>query len=197
MSTPPQEQIERETRYAGKLFSVDVLSWRGADGKKISREIVRHPGAVLIVPMLDDDRVVMIRNRRVAVNDTLWEFPAGTAEPHEDPQRTAARELVEEAGYGASRIELLGTFYTSPGFSNELMRVYLAGDLTQVGQNLQPYEDIDVQVMPLARVRAMAAAGELVDGKSIAALFLLEQRLKREKTGAGGAGRNRRRRGSA
>lgn len=178
MTTPAQNQLERETKFTGKIFSVDVVRWKDDAGRLIERAMIQHRGAVLIVPMLDAENVVMIRNRRLAVNETLWEFPAGTAEQNEEPQKTAEREVIEETGYRAGKIELIGEFYTSPGFTNELMRVYLAADLTEVGQNLEPHEEIEVQVMPLARVREMAASGELRDGKSIAALFLVQERLK-------------------
>lgn len=174
MTIPRQEHITRETKYTGKLFSVDVVSWKAKNDTTLSREVVRHPGAVLIVPMLNDETVVMIRNRRVAVNETLWEFPAGTAEASENAKVTAEREIIEETGYRAERMDLLGEFYTSPGFTNERMRVFTATNLTHVGQKLEPYEDIEVKTVALAKARRMAASGELRDGKSIAALLLLD-----------------------
>lgn len=181
---------ECETVFNGRLFSVDVVRWRDEDGKTIEREVVRHPGAVLIVPVLDDGRVVMIRNRRVAVGEQLWEFPAGTAEADEEPARTAAREVEEETGYRAAGVQPIGRFYTSPGFCDELMHVFIARGLEHVGQNLERHEEIEVQAMPMEAVRTMACDGVLRDGKSIAALYLIDAAAKKG-TGvfSGGAAR--------
>src|SRR5882757_5299419 len=97
--------------------------------KTKTREIVRHPGACVIVPLLDDGRVCLIRNWRVAVNETLIELPAGTLEPPEPPEKTADRELIEETGYRAKKIEFLHAFFLSPGILDEKMHLYLASGL--------------------------------------------------------------------
>ena len=123
--------------HRGRVFSVEVLELRDRDGRIIERDIVRHPGAVLVVPLLPGDRLVMIRNFRVAVQKELWEFPAGKLESGEPPIQAAGRELEEETGYLATRIERLGDFYTSPGFADELMHVFLADGLKKVGQRLK------------------------------------------------------------
>jgi ADP-ribose pyrophosphatase len=153
------------------LLAVEVLS-RGV----VSREVVRHPGAVLIVPRLDGDRLALVRNYRVAVMQRLWELPAGTLEPGEPPEIAAARELEEETGYRAARIEHLGDFYTSPGFCDELMRVYTAEKLEFVGQRLEPHEDIEVGVVTVDEALAMIDDGRIIDGKTIAALYLWMRR---------------------
>lgn len=157
--------------YKGRLFDVEVVS-RGA----VTREVVRHPGAVLIVPRLDGDRLVLVRNYRVAVNARLLELPAGTLEAGETPAAAAARELEEETGYRADRIEHLVDFYTSPGFCDELMRVFTADDLAFVGQRLEPHEDIEVDVVTTADALAMIDDGRIIDGKTIAALYLWARR---------------------
>lgn len=161
-----------ETAFDGRLFKVEVLQVHDRHGREQRREVVRHPGAVLVVPVLDATRVVMIRNHRVAVAERLWEFPAGKLERGEDPAHAAARELEEETGYRAGRIRKLGEFFTSPGFTDELMRVFAAEDLTHVGQRLELDEDIDVEAVDLAQVSAMIRDGRLRDGKSIAGLFM-------------------------
>jgi ADP-ribose pyrophosphatase len=163
-----------ETVHEGSLFKVEALSWTDERGRSIRREVVRHPGAVVIVPILDADHVVMIRNYRIAVDDRLWEFPAGKLEPGENPDVAAVRELEEETGYTAKSIRKLGAFYTSPGFADELMHAYVAENLTHVGQRLEAGEDIHVQVIPLSKALDMAGGGAdgLRDGKSIAALLM-------------------------
>lgn len=161
-----------ETIHEGSLFNVEVLTWTDDHGRAVRREVVRHPGAVVIVPVLDADHLVMIRNDRVAVDERLWEFPAGKLEKAENPEHAAVRELEEETGYSSKRLRKIGEFYTSPGFANELMHAFVAEDLVHVGQRLEAGEDIDVQVISRRDALAMARDGRLRDGKTIAALLL-------------------------
>ncbi len=104
------DEITVHRAYEGRLFTVEVLGTA-----PLSREVVRHPGAVLIVPRLEGDRLALVRNYRVAVGRRLWELPAGALEPGEAPEAAAGRELEEETGYRAANIAHLGDFYTSPG----------------------------------------------------------------------------------
>ncbi|MHC5024868.1 MAG: NUDIX hydrolase [Planctomycetota bacterium] len=166
--------MQVKTTHAGRLFRVEVLSWTDEDGRVVSREVVRHPGAVLIVPVLDDSRLVMIRNRRIAVGEWLWEFPAGTLEAGEDPQQAASRELEEETGYRAASWQGLGEFFTSPGIADERIRAYLARDLTPGEPRPDPGESIEIRVIDRVEVQQMVRDGRLCDGKTIAALHLLE-----------------------
>lgn len=160
--------------HAGPIFTVERREYTASDGRSgpIVRDIVRHPGAVAVVPVLDDGRLVLIRNFRIAVDQWLWELCAGKLEPGEDPGAAAGRELEEETGHAAGRIEKLGEFYTSPGFADELMRVYLARELRPVPRRLQPDERIEVDAVEPHRVLRMVESGEIRDGKSIAGLFL-------------------------
>jgi len=139
-------------------------------GRTIQRDVVVHPGAVVILPLLDGDRIVMIRNHRYSVDEELWELPAGTAEPDEPPIETARRELEEETGYRAERMTPLAEFYASPGVMTELMRAYVAEGLSEGETRLEPDERIKVEVVTLARAREMLAQRELRDGKTIAVL---------------------------
>ncbi|MGP1310114.1 MAG: NUDIX hydrolase [Phycisphaerales bacterium] len=140
-----------------------------------TRQFVRHPGAVVIVPVLDDGRLVLIRSYRAAVNETIFEFPAGTLEPGEPPATTAGRELIEETGYEARTIVPLGEFLTSPGLSDERMHAFAATGLTHVGQDLEDNEDIEVVPTPADEVFAMLRDGRLVDAKSMLALLLAQR----------------------
>jgi ADP-ribose pyrophosphatase len=143
--------------------------------------MVAHPGAVAIVPLLAPDQVVLIRNYRFTVDQELLELPAGTLEPPEPPIVCAARELEEETGYLAGRLEPLCEFYTSPGFTNERMHVFVATDLKPGAQKLEASEQIRVEVLPLAEALEATADGRIVDAKTIAALHVLGYRKGRER----------------
>lgn len=162
---------EVETTHRGRLFSVEVHRQSLPDGGEVVREIVRHPGAVLIVPVLPNGDLVMIRNYRIAPDERLWEFPAGKLEPDEEPRDAALRELKEETGYEAGRIRAMCEFFTSPGFADELMRVFVAENLRQNEQRLEPGEDIEVEVITHEEAISMALDGRMRDGKTIAALL--------------------------
>ncbi len=136
------------------------------------RKFVRHPGAVVIVPILDDGRIVLIRSFRASVNRVIYELPAGTLEADEEPALTADRELIEETGYEASLIRPLGSFLTSPGLSDELMHAFAASGLTHVGQSLEDNEDIEVEPVSADEAFAMLDDGRLSDAKSMLALLL-------------------------
>ena len=124
------------------------------------------------MPILDDGRVCLLRNYRVAVDETLIELPAGTLEPGEDPAEAARRELAEETGYRAGEIEFLAEFFTSPGLLDERMYLYLATSLTPGPMALEPGEDIEPLVCAFDEALAMARDGRIRDGKTIAALLL-------------------------
>jgi len=152
------------------LFSVEHRVCTTPDGARVERDVVVHPGAVVILPVLADGRVVMIRNYRFSIEKRLLELPAGTREPGESPIETAGRELEEETGYRAARIEPLIEFYTSPGVMTERMFAFTATELSEVGQRLTDTERIDVEVLDPARVRERLLSGAIEDGKTIATL---------------------------
>lgn len=167
-----ESKVHRTTLLTARIFSVDHIRLKGPDGRMIERDIVVHPGAAVIVPVLGDGRIVMIRNVRPAVGKRLLELPAGTLEPNEPPRTTAARELIEETGYKARRLRVLGGFFMSPGILTERMHAFLATELTLVGQDLQDSEDIRVWPVEADRLRKMLTAGKLEDAKTIAALAI-------------------------
>lgn len=179
--------LERIVTHTGRVFRVESLLVRDGQGSALRRDVVRHPGAVTVIGELADGRLVMIRNWRVAVSRRLLEFCAGKLEPGEDPAHAARRELEEECGYAAGSLESLGTFYTSPGFADELMHVYLARDLTSVPRRLEPGETIDVELVQPEALPDLIRGGDLVDGKTIVAWALLQAR----RGAAGGGGRQR------
>lgn len=159
--------------HSGPVFSVERLEFV-FPGSHVVKDVVRHPGAVAVIGELDDHRLVLIRNERVAVEEALLEFCAGKLEPGEEPSQAALREFEEETGYTAASVRPLGRFYTSPGFADELMHVFLATNLTLVQQRLEPGESIEVELLEPSAVRRAITSGELKDGKSIAAFQLWE-----------------------
>ncbi|MGP1347827.1 MAG: NUDIX hydrolase [Phycisphaerales bacterium] len=170
---------ERETIHAGKKFAFERLWTAGSDGGLVERLVVRHPGAVCVLGLLGsgaDREVVLIRNDRPAVGDVLWELPAGTIDAGEDPIVTAGRELEEESGYRAESIEPMGSFFTTPGMTDEVMHAFVATGLRRVGQRLEPDERIEVHAVRFSRAMEMVDAGEIRDGKSMLTLLLAERR---------------------
>lgn len=171
-----REPVDVRTTHRGRLLTVEVLSWTDEQGRAVEREVVHHPGAVVIVPWLEDGRLVLISNERVAAGGRLLELPAGTLEPGEAPRDAAARELAEETGYRPGRIEPLVDFFTTPGFCDELIQVFQASDLESVGQHLDPGERIEVQLVTRGEALAMIDDGRIRDGKTIAAILLSDRR---------------------
>jgi len=167
----PDTLVGARRVYHGARFDVHEVAVPGADGPPAYKQVVAHPGAVVILPFVDRRNIVMIKNRRFAVDDTLWELPAGTLEPDEIPRDCAARELAEETGYEAATITKLTDFYTSPGICTEMMYAFVAGQLSHVGQHLDGGEQITVEVVPLDRTMQMVETGQVRDGKTIATLL--------------------------
>ncbi len=167
-----------ELLFDGKVAKGYRVGVRMPDGRVVQRDLIHYEGAAVVLPVRDDGRIVLIRNYRFAVDEQLWELPAGMLEPGEDPAECAARELAEETGYTAGRIEKLGAFFTGPGTTDELMHAYLATGLTDGRQNLETYEQISVEVRSEDQVRRMVAGGEIHDGKTIATLGLYWLRRK-------------------
>lgn len=140
----------------------------------LSRYVIRHHGAVGILPILPDGRIVMIRNYRVTVNEWLLEIPAGTMVPGESPERTAHRELEEETGYTAGRMVRLTEFLPSPGISDERMTLYLAGDLVPGRARPEADEKLEVAILTQDEALAALASGAVRDAKTMIALLWLE-----------------------
>jgi len=167
----PAEVSSAPIVHEGVRFNVHRLSVPGSDGASHAKDIVAHPGSVVILPIVDDERVVLIENHRVAVGEALWELPAGTLEPGEDPAACAEREIIEETGYRAARLKPLLTLLTSPGMSTEQMHGFVATGLEQVGQRLDASERITPHVVPWSETMQMLRAGRITDAKTIATLL--------------------------
>jgi ADP-ribose pyrophosphatase len=157
-----------------RRFTVVRHHTPGSDGRDHVKDTVQHPGAVAILPLLDGDRVCLIRNFRVAVGKSLIELPAGTLEPGEDPAVTAERELIEETGYRAARIEKLREFTMSPGILNERMYLFLARDLTPGPTALEAGEQIEPLVTTWSDAMRMVMDGTIEDAKTLVGLLHYE-----------------------
>jgi ADP-ribose pyrophosphatase len=167
-----------ETLLDAKRFRVVKHSVLRPTGETASVSYVVHPGSVAILPLVDDDHLCLIRNRRLTVGQTLIEVPAGTREPGELPLETARRELEEETGYRAAKWEELVQFYASPGILSERMHIYVARDLTPGEPRREANEEIENLVLSWDEALAMIDRGEIVDGKTIVALLLVDRSRK-------------------
>lgn len=179
MATPEMEAPEllsSEEIYRGRIFDVTVDTVREG-GQTYKREIVHHPGSAAIVAVFDDMTVALVRQYRHAVVRYLLEIPAGTLASPERPEEGAARELEEELGVTAARLEKLSEFFVSPGFVEEKMWVYLATDLTETAQRLEEDEMLEIVRVPFTRALEMAVSGEIEDAKTIIGLMIAASRL--------------------
>jgi ADP-ribose pyrophosphatase len=177
--------IDKQVLYTGRKLRFEVHHLEDDLGHQLSKEVVVHPGAVVILALLDEERIVLIRNRRHAVGQVLVELPAGTLEKGEMPMNAAGRELLEETGYLARRLKPLLSFYPSPGVLSEKMYVFTAHDLLPGRQDLAAGEEIDVVPTRLAEAITMIRTGEIQDGKTIATLLAYDRFFRNPPTPAG------------
>ena len=159
----------------GAQFEMVTETVELPNGHRVALDLVRHPGAAAVVPFLDDERVLLIRQHRHATGGALLEIPAGKLDPGESPETCAARELEEETGYRTGRLERLGSIWTTPGFSDEVIHLFAAYDLEPTQQRLEPDEIIELVPTPLAEALD-ALDGPVVDGKTATALLLADRR---------------------
>lgn len=171
----PFRLIDKQVLYDGTKVRLEIHHLEDDNGNRTQKEVCAHPGAVMILPFLPDGSVLLIRNRRQAVGQTLVELPAGTLEKGEAPINCAGRELIEETGYIAGRIEPLASFFTSPGILSEKMHAFAAYDLERTETALEVGEEIEVMPVPFAKAVEMIRDGQIVDGKSIAMLLFYER----------------------
>src|SRR3989440_9509187 len=170
------EFIDSKKVFTGRVFDVTVDTVREADRTYV-REVVHHPGSAVILPAFDDGTIALVRQYRHPAVKYLLELPAGTLNDKERPEEGAARELEEELGVVAGRIEKLSEFFVSPGFCEEKMWLYLATDLKETKQRLEDDEIIEVVRLPIDRALQMITDGEIEDAKTIIGLLLAAPRV--------------------
>lgn len=163
--------MEEKLCYEADRFRVVRISPPESMGLP-TKEVIRHPGAVVIIPMIDEDRLCLIRNYRLSVNQTLIELPAGTCQSGEPPMKTAQRELLEETGYQAAQWRFLGQLWMSPGILDEKMYVFEARELQTGQQQLEDDEQIETTELTWHEAESQIVSGAINDAKTIAALSL-------------------------
>jgi ADP-ribose pyrophosphatase len=166
--------------YDGKVLALDVDEVEEPGDVRAVREVVRHRGSVAALPVEDDGRVVLIRQYRYAVNELVWEVPAGRLDPGETPAEGARREMEEEVGLRPERLEAIAVFYTSPGFCDETMHLFRATDLGPVPPRPEADERIEARSFTLDEARAMMGRGEVKEAKTLVALLLEVERRRGE-----------------
>jgi ADP-ribose pyrophosphatase len=165
--------------YTGRIVDLDLDRVRFPDGSVGELELLRHPGAAAVVPFLDaprdaDPRVVLIRQFRHAADGFIWEVPAGRLDPSESPETCAGRELEEETGMRARRLERLTTIHTTPGFTDERIHLFLAEGLEPGSHHREADEFMELHTLRWSEVLRLAEAGEIVDGKTLVSLLFAQ-----------------------
>jgi ADP-ribose pyrophosphatase len=171
-------QLNSRCIYTGRVVRLDVDTVRFPDGSTGELELIRHPGAAAIVPCASDPpgtdpTILLIRQYRYATGGQLWEIPAGTLDPGEDPEACARRELLEETGVTATRLQRLTSIWTTPGFTNEVIHLYLATGLTTGEPSRERDEFIEVVPLPVSRVLELIRDGEIRDAKTVVAILYM------------------------
>jgi len=166
------EVLSSQTGFTGRAFTIRVDQVKLDNGNTAQWEVLEHPGGVSVIPLDEEENVLMVRQYRHCVGHELLELPAGTLKKGEDPALAATRELQEEVGMTAANLELIGEFYLAPGYSTELMRVYVATGLSASSLPQDEDEQIEVERVPFAEAVRLAINGQLHDAKSITGLLL-------------------------
>ena len=164
---PETDILDHQEPYRGKIVTLHVDTIRQASGTKTLREVVRHPGGVAAIPILDDSRILLIRQFRYPIGKYIYEIPAGKLDTGQPPLETMARELEEETGYRAGVLTHECSFYTTPGISDELIHLFTARNLTPCGQKLEEGEHITLEAMSPEECLAGIRKGDICDGKTV------------------------------
>lgn len=167
----PAQRLASRSVYDGKILQLVIEEVRLPNGGEATLEMIRHPGASAVVALTDNLEVLLVRQYRHATGDWLLEVPAGKLDPGEEPQTCARREMEEETGYRAGDLKSLGWIWTTPGFTDEKIWLYLGTGLEKTQQNLQGDEDLRVERLLFSEAVRMAQEGGITDGKSICALL--------------------------
>ena len=166
--------LDRKNVFKGKVIdlSVDTVVF---PKHKVEMERINHPGGAAVLPLLSDGSVILIKQYRHCIGDTIWEIPAGRLEPDENPLDCAKRELVEEVGFKATNVQKLTEIYSAPGYCNEVIYIFLATELVPDKQKLEDDEIIKVVKLPFAKAIEKVKMGEITDAKTVVGLLLSKE----------------------
>ena len=167
-----EKKLTEVTVYEGSIINLRRDTVTLPNGKQATREVVEHPGAVAIVPITEAGKVILVRQYRHAIGQLLLEIPAGKLDKGENPDDCARRELEEETGYVAAQWQRLASVYTTPGFTNEIIHIYLAKGLTATTQHPDEDEFLDIEIYSKEQIGQMLADGELSDAKTALGLLI-------------------------
>ena len=169
--------IHTENVYYGRVVKLDLHEVRLPNGETSKREIIKHPGAVAMVALDDNQRILLVRQFRLAAGKVMLEIPAGTLEPDESPINCAERELQEETGFKPAKLESLGGIYTAPGYTTEFIHLFLATGLVSSSLDMDSDEFIELETFTLAEALNLVESGEINDSKTVAGLLRVSRRL--------------------
>jgi len=171
------ELIARTTIYKGRILQLEIDVVKLPTGHTVDMEIVRHPGSVVLLPIPEPGKIILIRQYRYTIDKWIWELPAGSLKPNEDPDKAAARECEEEIGLAPGKVTRLRGYYPTPGFCDEVMIYYRCEDLRSPAPDSTAKKDDDEEIEPrtftLDEARALVLSGEIVDLKTLAGLTLV------------------------
>ncbi len=167
--------IKKDYIFQGRKISVRLDHYK-INNKVYIAEIVEHRGAVVILPLLENNKVILIRQFRYPLQDYILELPAGTLEEGEEPEETARREIVEEIGYRAGKLEELGKIYASPGYTTEVLYAYIALELKKGESSPEEYEDIETIIIDMDKIPTLIKENKIMDGKTLATFMLYYSR---------------------
>lgn len=172
------ELLSREVKYRGRIFEFSIDQVRFQSGATIQLDVIHHNGGAAVVALTDKQEVILVKQYRHPMGEYLLELPAGKIEKEETPEKTAAKELVEETGFQAESLELLSITYPAPGYCSERLYIYLAKELKVVASSPEFDEEIEVVVLPFSKACEMIFSGEIQDAKTIIGLLATERKLK-------------------
>lgn len=168
-----EKTLKIEKIFNGRLLKVNKLKVKLPNGNKASREIISHPGAVAIIPILSNKKIIFVKQFRKAIEKQLLEIPAGTLEPKEKPFLCAQRELIEETGFKAKKISRILEFYPAPGYTSEKIAIFKATNLIKVGSKNEPDEFIKICIMGKKDIKKLYKKGKIKDSKTLIGLYAL------------------------
>jgi ADP-ribose pyrophosphatase len=175
---PSEKELSRRIIYEGRILNLRVDTVETVDGRQSTREIIEHAACIAVIPVDADDNVLLVRQYRRAIDKELLEIPAGGIDPGEDAEAAVVREMQEEIGYRPGKITRLGGFYSSPGFCNEYLTLYLANDLVPARLFAEDTAGIEVVRVPVSELAALATSDKIEDAKTVAGLLFYLEYLK-------------------